>query len=473
MKQKRYVVFWTIIFLAALLILSQIGLSDGDDAYFYEHTHEMGLFAYLRWRYETWVGRMTAEALVYITFHCNLWFWRIVNALMMVLLPVGVIRLALTAARVPKGSLRQWYAHRPACDSNKIGQAGLGISVAAVAGYFLMDVMTVGYAAIWVNGSIFYTWTFTCGIWALLPFAECVFSEDGSIASKKIFWLTIPLALIASMSIEQMGAVLLVFEALGTAYVMFRRRSVQPLLLLQTIVTLAAFVLLFTAPGNAIRVEAETATWMPQYDTMSFGEHLFITLHWLLSSFANENRLFLAGIWGIGILMLWQNKEGKKSEKLLWTIPAVIFCIPALLPLVGVTVMNDMGMQYIDITSCVNPVPMASNLDMRTTFVMIWWLAALLFTFAYLWKISGFQVTLLLAYLAGIASEAILYFSPTMYASGARVYYLTDWLFLFIILCLILGQKSKKLQKIACGVLAAAGIWNFAVQIWVAGSELL
>ena len=32
----------------------------------------------------------------------------------------------------------------------------------------------------------------------------------------------------------------------------------------------------------------------------------------------------------------------------------------------------------------------------------------------------------MLAYLAGIASEAIMYCSPTMYASGARVYYLTD-----------------------------------------------
>ena len=49
----------------------------------------------------------------------------------------------------------------------------------------------------------------------------------------------------------------------------------------------------------------------------------------------------------------------------------------------------------------------------------------------------------MLAYLAGIASEAIMYCSPTMYASGARVYYLTDLLYLFIILTLAFSLKRS------------------------------
>ena len=55
-----------------------------------------------------------------------------------------------------------------------------GESVAVVSGYLLMAIMTVGYAAIWINGSIFYTWSFTCGIWALVPVADIVFDTgDG------------------------------------------------------------------------------------------------------------------------------------------------------------------------------------------------------------------------------------------------------------------------------------------------------
>lgn len=38
-----------------------------------------------------------------------------------------------------------------------------------------MSVMTLGYSAVWVNGSIFYTWTFTAGVWAMMPLADLVF----------------------------------------------------------------------------------------------------------------------------------------------------------------------------------------------------------------------------------------------------------------------------------------------------------
>ncbi len=48
----------------------------------------------------------------------------------------------------------------------------------------------------------------------------------------------------------------------------------------------------------------------------------------------------------------------------------------------------------------------------------------------------------------GIASEAVLYFSPTIYASGARVYYLTDLMYLFIILWMVMRMDSEKKRKI-------------------------
>ena len=92
-EKKRYLLFWTLMFLGALLILSQVGYSDGDDVFFYQYSRSMGFFEYLSWRYESWVGRMAGEAMVYVAFRSNIWLWRIVDALMLVLLPVGIIRL--------------------------------------------------------------------------------------------------------------------------------------------------------------------------------------------------------------------------------------------------------------------------------------------------------------------------------------------------------------------------------------------
>lgn len=479
MREKRrvFVAFWALMFIGALLVLCQSGYSDGDDAYFYQYTHSMGFLDYLGWRYETWVGRLAAEALVYLTFHLGLVFWRVVNALMLVLLPLGVLSLAAKAARIPEADLWDWDKKIPACSTQDYREMGLPAAVSAVAGYLLMGAMTLGYAAVWVNGSIFYTWTFTCGIWALNTFADFVFSQEAPFWEKeeklrvsmegvdgRKFLYAIPCAVIASMSIEQMGAVLVVFEVLGLLYGICKWRRIHPLLAVQTVFTLAAFGVLFAAPGNAIRVAAEIQNWMPEYETMSFGQHLFITVHWLISSFANENKLFLCGIWMAGILLLLQ-KNRRGAIDWLCVGLAAVFTVAALLPYAGITVLSDFGMQYLNITERIEQVPVAANLTTRMMFALFWWGAALIYTFLFLWRVSGFQITLLLAYLAGIASEAIMFFSPTMYASGARVYYLTDILYLFVILALTFGLKEEKKRNLVYGILVVLGILNFVFQL--------
>lgn len=477
MKKKYF--FWgfaALVFIGALLAVSQISYSDGDDAFFYQYVNSMGFFEYLGWRYETWVGRMAAEALVYLVFSLDIRFWRVVNALMLALLPMGILRLAARAARIPKGSLLAWKDRQPACSFGRLWELGPGVQIAAVSGYFLMNIVTLGYAALWVNGSIFYTWSFTCGIWALMPYAEFVFAgEEAALKGTKIhlekrgtpglkqFIYTIPCAIVGAMSIEQMGAVLVVFELLAVLYGILKWRKVNLLILVQTVVTVIAFAVLFAAPGNAVRVASEITNWMPEYETMPFAQHLFITAHWLISSFANENKLFLVGIWIVGIVLLAQKRERKISDWMFAGL-AVIFTIGALLPYAKITVLSDFGMQYINTAACAYPVPTVEVMTGRAWFAMAWQTAALVFTFLWVWKVSGGQITLLLAYLAGIASEMIMFFSPTMYASGARVFYLTDLLYLFVILALLFGIREKKVQNVLCSILLGLGVWNMLSQ---------
>lgn len=448
-KKYKVWIFWALMLIGALLVVSQSSYSDGDDAFFYQYTNSMGFGEYLSWRYQTWVGRMSGEAFVYLAFRLGLGFWRVVNAVMLVLLPMGVLRLSEKAAGIGVHS-----------------EEAIGPCAAAVGGYFLMNIMTVGYAAVWVNGSIFYTWCFTCGIWALMPFADAVFAKPGEepALNKKYFLISIPCAVAGTMSIEQMSAVLLTFEVLAVVALFLRHKKVHPLLLVQTLTTAVAFVILFSAPGNEIRVASEIANWMPEYETMPFGQHVFSTIHWLLSSFANENKLFLCGIWVVGILLLLQQEQKKKRDWIALGIAAV-FTLAALLPYAGFDLLSDMGMQYINIEACVYQVPSMAVMTREVILAMIWWAAALLFTLPFLWRVSKKHITLMLAYLAGIASEAIMYCSPTMYASGARVYYLTDLLYLFIILTLAFSLKKKRWRNGFYVGLLVAGVWNLVWQV--------
>ena len=361
MKKKYKVwIFWALMLIGALLVVSQSSYSDGDDAFFYQYTNSMGFGEYLSWRYQTWVGRMSGEAFVYLAFRLGLGFWRVVNAVMLVLLPMGVLRLSEKAAGIGVHS-----------------EEAIGPCAAAVGGYFLMNIMTVGYAAVWVNGSIFYTWCFTCGIWALMPFADAVFAKPGEepALNKKYFLISIPCAVAGTMSIEQMSAVLLTFEVLAVVALFLRHKKVHPLLLVQTLTTAVAFVILFSAPGNEIRVASEIANWMPEYETMPFGQHVFITIHWLLSSFANENKLFLCGIWVVGILLLLQQEQKKKRDWIALGIAAV-FTLAALLPYAGFDLLSDMGMQYINIEACVYQVPSMAVMTREVILAMIWWAAS-------------------------------------------------------------------------------------------------
>ena len=60
-----------------------IRYSDGDDAIFDEMVSTRSFFDYLKFRYETWTGRMGGESMVYVVFRCGgIWFWRVANALM-------------------------------------------------------------------------------------------------------------------------------------------------------------------------------------------------------------------------------------------------------------------------------------------------------------------------------------------------------------------------------------------------------
>ena len=450
-ETSKKVLFWALMFFGAFLLLTQVGYSDGDDAFFYQYTHEMGFFEYLSWRYQTWVGRMSGEAMVYIAFSLGIWFWRIVNAMMLVLLPCGVLTLAEKAAGIRTKNFLP------------------GESVAVVSGYLLMAIMTVGYAAIWINGSIFYTWSFTCGIWALFPVADIVFDTgDGGSGDHNTwhFFYSIPCAVLASMSIEQMAAVLVTFEVLAVLVVILRKHEKQRtiLLIIQTAVTVVAFVILFLAPGNDIRVASEVQNWMPQYEELSFWEHLFVTVQWLVSSFANENRLLLFGIWLAGILHIICKNERKASDVACMTA-AGLFSAAALLPFAGIKVFSDCGLHIADITVRLEQVPRIEEMHAANWFAMCWWIAALLFTCILIWKVSKHNVVLMLVWLGGIASEAIMHFSPTIYASGARVYYLTDWMCMFIILVLAFKMPGKKWRDLYYSIVAGLGVWNLLYQV--------
>ena len=427
-----------------------IRYSDGDDAIFDEMVSTRGFFEYLKFRYETWTGRMGGESMVYVVFrYGGIWFWRVVNALMVAALPLCLLNLCFISA-----------GRSLACPWAKIR-----LFVLALSGYLLMDVMTFGHAAVWVNGSIFYTWSIVCGLLAVTPAVKSVYADG---YRKWELAYAIPLGVVAAMSIEQIGASLVAFVLISLVTVWLRQRRIDTGLIAQAAIVMAAFAVLFVAPGNALRAEAEYVDWLPpEFRNLGAGGHMFLTFQWLVSSFANEGRLFFLGIWALGVMLLL--RRGDKDFR--WIVPAAVFGVTALLPFAHVNVFSDVGLYGIDPAVPLTKLPSWEAMTVMNKVALFWWTAAVAFTVPFLWKVCK-SLLPLLVFAGAVACEFVMHFSPTMYASGERVYYLTSILFLFVIVRMYMALDSEKWKNAFVASAVVAGLLNAAVQASVILSKM-
>lgn len=444
-RDKIYIgILLFLIFGGSLSLLSFISYSDGDDSFFRIYTNAMGFWEYLKWRYETWSGRVIAEAMLYGFFHVDLWAWRIVNAGMLAMLP---LLLAVLQKKVTNGA-----------------RIALSFTVAATI-FFLLDIKAFGYACIWMTGSMNYLWPDVCGLAVL-----CVVADF--LQEKKTGWLTaasILCAIIASMSSEQMGAVLLAFEVLCAAALIWQKKQIPKMLVVQIFLTTAAFAVSGAAPGNALRVAESVEMYLPQFETLTLLERAFMLVQWLASSFANENAVLLAGIWIGALFILSQRRKKETGVKRVHTSIymgcSIVGILAVLFSRLGVTAISDLGLDLSAMTGCVAEVPTAEMLTGGQWMVLIFWLAALIYNIFLLWDITEKKGIVFFTYLGAIASEAVMILSPTIYSSGARVFFLTGVMLMFLVLIILEELRKVNLGVPYAAVLVVLGIANFLQQV--------
>lgn len=418
--------FFALVALLAFGVFCKIHYSSGDDAFFDHYVHTMSYLDYIQARYMTWTGRIGGESLVYLVFTLGIWAWRVVNAFMVAAVPM--LLLMITGVRV------DWRTLTLAC-----------------AGYLFMDIITCGHAAVWVNGSIFYTWSLVC---ALL----CIYFnlKGASLRAREGGAVLFPLIFFASSSIEQIGFALFAFFAITIAYRLWKKEPLPSLLIAQTCFLVAVLAVVLMAPGNSVRVAQETEQWFPAFAVMPFAERAFISVQWLLSSLANEGKLFLAFIW-IGCLLT----APQKSKAV--TALTAVFTAVALLPFARINVLADTGINYIDPAVPPAVFPSAARATALNIVSMAWWAVAGTFTFYTLKRSIGLTGVALFA--VALLCEAMMFFSPTIYASGERVFYVTDWILLAAILLLFSKIPTERAKNAFVASALGFAVLNLLTQV--------
>ncbi len=436
---------YCVFFLAAFFLCRIIKYSDGDDAYFYEMAHSMGFFEYLKMRYITWEGRMTSEAMTYISMYLGKSFWNVANAGMLTLLVGGLIKV------IKKISVQM----EP--------QKEAALTFFMCTGILMMGVPVIGYAGFWITGSTFYLWSVVAGIWAAIPITELAFSPQE--VSWKSYLYAIPCGFIASMGLEQIAAVVITFGALAIIYHFYKEKKIHILTAIEIVIMIAGLVLLFITPGTSARGGQELE-WMPEFDTMSVPHHIFITLQWILSSFANYHKVLVSAVLLLAMIFYLSYNQKKQKNKMVVTVLTAAGVISVWISLFGSSLFSELGMGVPEGMEPVIKTATLSSLSGSELFACIWQVILLVLMGVLLWKTGETLLeksVMLLILLASIASAAVMYFSPTMYVSGPRVMFVTAVLLWILTGILFDKIRSDKVQALITGYVAVAGIVNVVV----------
>jgi len=311
-----------------------------------------------------------------------------------------------------------------------------------------------------------------CGIGALCVVAKAAFGETQ--VSAVSFVLATIGAVIAAMSSEQMGAVLLAFEVICIIEKIWKKKPAQIGLVVLVVVTLGAYLVSALAPGNELRITAAIEHNMPQFELLTLGERVFLLAQWLVSSFANENVSFLIAIWLVGILILIfrMKKETLKVKEILRTKLCIgtagVFLGIGVLGKCGVRALSDIGINLVEMTGLVEQVPQASDMSSMQWLMFAWWAIGIVFTFFFLWEVTRGKAVILFTYLGAVACEVIMIFSPTIYSSGERVFFLTGLMLMFIIMVLYEALPKGQIRAgyvCALGIVAVGNLFLQAVEL--------
>lgn len=434
-------------FLVAFFLCRLIDYSDGDDAYFYQMAHNMGFFEYLKMRYITWEGRMTSEAMTYISMYLGKSFWNVANAVMLTLLPLGMTQIVKKVYPDMKQEQKTF------------------VSIFFCTGIILMGLGVVGYASFWITGSTFYLWSVVAGVWSAIPLATMVFSPED--LSWKSFLYSIPCGFIASMGLEQITAVVITFGLIALIWCFVKKRKTCIPAVIQVVIMIVGFVLLYLSPGTDIRSSQELR-WMPEFESMSIPHHIFITVQWVLSGFANYHRNYVSVILILLMVLQMQKKKEQQSAKNgivsgVAIVAAVAGTISAWMSICGCKLFTEFGIGLEDEMIPVTKTAVLKDLTGQEIFACVWQIILILLVLYLLWKTGsdmrekGFWC---LIFLASLASAAVMYFSPTMYASGPRIMFVTAVMQWFLIGILYSRVKDWKTKCLLVAYVLVAGAGN-------------
>ncbi len=392
------------VFLVLFFLIKDL---TGDDFYYLyykdsEVNHLGALVQFLSMRYQSWSSRLISETVILLLLSLGMTVWRIFT--------VGCVLIVVFCIKYLSGIKNVSWQNLALC--------------------MLMAAFPICYynSAGWVTTTSVYLMSAAFGLIALCPIRKWM---DG----KEIVWWEATFCLLSAViasNHEQVCAILLGAYLCVCVYEIILQHTVPRLFLGIILVCVISVIFILTCTGNSLRTASETETWLPVFADWTLWEKLIRgILHTADFFFYDKNInfvcLFLMFIIGILVLqraeLLW--KKVLSVVGVVWVCSSMGLILLQRAHIIGETAVFRWGPHGENMLS--------SKIDIYRACSALF--LCLLLAMELYW-LFGKSRDLLTAYLilgAGFGSVALVGFSPTIYASGNRIFmFLCYAVFLFI-----------------------------------------
>ncbi len=409
-KNNRTILFYICFFCVALIVHLFLPLNWADDAVFYEKTLNLNLSEFLGNSARPFVDTFTY---IFVKYPVS---WRILNPLML------VAQSALLSEYLPRS--KNEYAKN--------------VFMCFVLIYPSMVVADAGFVATTLN----YLWPVTFGLLCLLPIYK-------RFKSKKINFiemiLLIPCLLYAT-NMQQMAVVLVVLLGIANVYFVFKK-IFSPYVFFQFLITVACSIYsyLINTVGDNPRMIREIGRYFPGFDSLAFFEKIELGFSSTFYCLTMEHSLawfgFFAFLCFLAFLMY------KKSKN---TLNKIIVSFPILFSAFGIIQSFFSGNQlflknYIpgDLQNYgLSKAVYSPDIITDVLFVLITF--CILYSLFILIENKKVFITSCVVFFLGIGSRMLMGFSPTVWASGYRTFYIM-FVSLIVIAFLVISENQKSL----------------------------
>ena len=370
------------------------GLMTTDDEVYRDAFNSIPTF--LNWLsefYKVWGGRITSMVLTNIFATLPIIVFRISNSIVFIITILASYKI-ITIVK------EEW--------NEKLKKVLLVILFCSI---FFINIKVLNTGAIWVCGATVYLWPLAAMLVALIPFIS---ELTGKKIGKQYYVFAIIANIVAAFA-EQTSAILIAFGAISLIWCKIEKRKISKTLIAHYIIIIVLSLVNLLAPGNSARSYSEGIKWYPSFGMLTLLDKLVQGYIQLENHLTQDTRILFSIIAILSSVLIITDKKAKKINK----------CV-AILPIIYVIIMRFYVLEKFGIQTLYSMKNFAKLV--ASSFIIILVAAQLVYTFKN--KKEGIITSIL--YCASLCSALAISISPTVYASGNRVFTVTDFLLILV-----------------------------------------